>query len=265
LRRAIFFAGAVLIASVLWVASANAAVLDGATDAVESAAPPQAPAPAAPPVQVEIPAVPRAPVEALPGPQVPAVQAPVNEAGGATAIPHRASVPSKPPANEIASGEKEPSHSARSASHGETSIAAPSGVGKRPGKRGAAPHGVEGVSVESAKEAPLRGWLAYVWPAVALGSIGKLLVVLQARWETAPALPATDIPRFHLEQAGATEMNGVAGLSEHSTSSNSPPGNSTDSWDPGSGISIFVLLVACAAPIAVLVFSVRRELRSMHR
>jgi hypothetical protein len=67
--------------------------------------------------------------------------------------------------------------------------------------------------------------------------------------------------------AGAAGTSSDAGLSSNSVISNSPSPNSRDTWVPdGATISLFVLIAACAALMALLAFAIRHELHSsMHR
>jgi hypothetical protein len=294
LRCGISLAGAVLIASVFGVPSASITSPGKAAGAVgsvvppvagisapslPSAAPTQTPIPTEPQAPVEVPTVPQAPVETSAAPQASPVEVP----GTTQKSLHLAPVPSGdltkpaspgvdlPSVNEIANGTKEsagPASAASTAGAQQTAASARNGVGKGSGSHRAAHPGVEPGSVESAKVAPLPRLLAYVWPAIALGPAWNLLATLQARWEAVTSLAISDVPRLLSGLTGATGAGGVAGISEHSATPNPSPADSpgTDVWVPdGSAISHFVFIVLCAALIALLVFTVRRELRSMDR
>jgi hypothetical protein len=265
LRWAISLAGAVLIASILGVPSASAAPLEKAADAVgpvvppltaisppslPSRTPPQLPASAA-----------EAPVKAPAAPRVPPVTAPTGEVR-ATTPNSSASGPGVDPSSidEIASGAF--GSAGTSTEEAQQAASARSGGGRGSGRHGVPPSGIEAGSIESATLAPPRLLLAYVWPAIALGSAGELLGALQARWEAATSLPVSDVPRLLPGLTGAAH---VAGLSARST----PNPSSADSRDiripSGGAISLLVLIVAGAALMALLVFTLRREFRSMHR
>jgi hypothetical protein len=143
--------------------------------------------------------------------------------------------------------------------------AAQSGVGGGSQSRGAARPGIAG-SLESTKVASLRQFLAYVWPAIALGPAGKLWAMLQVRWEAVSPRQLSGIPRLLSRLARITGAGGVAGLSKDSGITNPAPDDSTGIRVPeGSAISLIVLLVSCAALMALLVFTVTRELRSNYR
>jgi hypothetical protein len=63
--------------------------------------------------------------------------------------------------------------------------------------------------------------------------------------------------------SGVTGSGGAAGLSEHSAISNPSPAGSTGTWAPDGGeISLLVLIISCAALMALLAFAVGREVRS---
>ncbi len=288
LRCGISLAGAALIALVFGVPPAPATLLGTAAGAVgssvtgtsapslPSATPPQTPLPTVPQAPVKVPTVPQAPVETSPAPQAPPVKAP----GATQNPPHLVPAPPDsstkhsdpgvdlPPVNEIANGTKESAGTATGASPAgaqQTAASARNGVGSGSDSHGATHPGLEAGRVESAKAAPWRRLLAYVWPAIALGPAWELLATLQTQWEAATLLAISDIsdvPRLLSGLMGDTGAGGVAGVSGHSTS-NPSPAKSTDNWIPdGSEISGLVFLVSCAALVALLVFTVRRELRS---
>jgi hypothetical protein len=290
-RCGISLAGAVLLASVFGVHSAPATPLEKAAGAVESVVPPVTPAappslpsaaptqttvPTAPQAPVKVPTVSQAPVETSPAPRAPSVKVP----GATQNSPHLVPTPSRgapkpsdpgvdlPSVSEIASGTRESAGTATSASAAgaqQTAASARNGV-KGPGSHGATHPGIEAGSVESAKVASLRRLLAYVWPAVALGPAWQLLATLQARWGAAASLAISDAPRLLSGLTRITGAGGVAGISEHSATSNPLPADPTDTWVPdGSEISLFVFIVSCAALLALLVFTIRRELRPTYR
>jgi len=273
MRRVIFSASALLIASVLSTPPVSASVLGETADSVRSVVPLRPPILAEPKGPVEIPAAPEAPVKVLPAPQAQPVEIPSVKVPETRQIsPHRAPSPSSPSVNEISSGTKEPTRTATSTSTEGTQRPAASthGFGEGSGGHDATRLGIETGSVDPAKVAPLRRWVAYVWPAIALGPIGKFLMTLQAQWETATAtaLSTADFPRLLLGLAGAAgpgSAGNVAGNSERPEVSKPPPGHSTDAWEAdGSEVSLVVAIILCAGLIALLILTVRRELRSMH-
>lgn len=278
---------AVLIASIFGVPFASATPTSEAAGAVgsvvppvpetsapslPSAAPPQAPIPAAPQAPVEVPTVPQAPVKTSPAPRTPAPRTPSVEASERTPNPPRlAPAPSRGSTGPSGPGVDRPSAgTATSDSTGsaqQTIASARNRAGKGGDSHGATRPGAEAGSVESAKVASLRRLFAYVWPALALGPAWRLLATLQTGWEAATPLAMSDVPRLLSGlTAGVTGAGGVAGISERSVTPNPSPSDSTGAWAPdGSEISLFVFIISCAALIALLAFTVSRELRSMRR
>lgn len=278
LRCGISLAGAVLITTTFGVPSASAALLEEATSAVKSVVPPATgtPAPSLPS------AAPTTSQTSVPtAPQVPTVKVPVTTptsshlapapSGGST----RVSSPGVdlPSVDKITSDAKELAGTATSTSTEgarQATASARAGAGKGstgPGDPGATRPGIGARSVESAKAAPLRRLLAYVWPAIALGSAGKLLATLQAGWEAVTSLSVPDAARFLSGLTGITGVSGVGGLSRRSAISNPSPADSTDIPLPGDGgaISLLIFIISSAALMGLLAFSVRRELGSMYR
>lgn len=289
LRNGIAMA-AVLIASVLGAPLASATppleaagpvgsvvppVPETSTPSLPSPAPPQAPVPAAPQAPVEVPTVPQAPVKTSPAPRTPASYAPSVEASEKTPNPPRlAPAPSRGSTGSSGPGVDRPSaRTATSDSTGgaqQTIVSARNHAGKGGDSHGATRPGPEAGSVASAEVASLGRLFAYVWPALALGPAWKLLATLQTGWKAATPLAMPDVPQLLSGlTAGVTGAGGVAGISEHSVTPNPSPSDSTDAWVPGgSEISLFVFIISCiscAALIALLAFTVSRELRSMHR
>lgn len=293
LRCGLSLAGAVLIASAFAV-SASATPLGQAVGGVgalvppvagtsasslPSVMPPQTPVPTpTPQAPVGIPTAPQAPVEISPAPQAPPVKLPTVKEPG-TNSSHLVPAPSSgsgsvsspgvdlPSADEITSGTKESAGTATSTSAAgvrQTAASARDGVGEGSRSHDATRPGTGAGSVESARAAPLPRLLAYVWPAIALGPARTLFAELQARWEAATSLQAVDLIRLLSGITGVTDSGGVAGLSD-SASSNPSPADSTGTWaTDGGAISLLVLIISCAALMALLVFAVRRELRSMY-
>lgn len=272
LRCGISFIATVLI-SLAIVAPSAAAIPVGPveieTPAPSGETPPSVPS--VPQVQAEAPSVPPVQVEVPAAPQGAAVKAPSADVRVTTPnSSHSASAPSGgptkasstgadlPEVDEVVGGTKGSAGPSTETAH----QAAPSAHNLR-GSRGVPP-GVRAGSLESAKVAPAL--LAYVWPAFSLGPAGELLRTLQARLEAAISLPAVDVPRLLLGLAGVSGAGPAAEPSKSSTSSNPSPRDSRGIWFPSGGeISLFVFLVACAALMALLIFTLRRELRAMHR
>jgi hypothetical protein len=291
LRWRISLAAVVLIALVFGVPSASASplgkvadtvgsvvpsVTETSTPSLPSATPPQIPAPSVPEAPVDVPTVPQAPAETSPAPQAPTVKAPATRSppnpvpvpSGGSTRPSDSGV-DLPAVGEMANGKESAGTATGASAVGaqHPAASARNGVGNGSGSQGAATRpATEADHVESAQVAPLRRLLAYVWPAVALGPAWKLLATLQMRWGVATLLGISDIsdlPRLLSGLTRASGTGGVAGVSEHSASSNPSPADSIDTWVlDSSEISILVFLIACAVLVALLIFTARRELSS---
>lgn len=292
-RYGISLASIVLIASVFGAPSASAGLPGKAAGAAGSvvppvtgtpappslpnAVPPHASAPAAPKAPVEVPTLPPAPAKPSPAPQTPPVKAPKTTPISPHPVPAPSGGSTKPsghgvdlpPVGEMA-GTRESAGPATSPTAGgrQTVASARAGAGRDSSSHRATPPGIEAGSLESAKVAPLRRLLAYVWPAIPLGPAWRLLATLQAGWEATASFAISDVPWLLSGLTGVAGAGGVAGISEHSATSNPSPGDSTGGgpWVlDGGEISLLAFLVSCAALIALLLFTVRRELRAMYR
>lgn len=113
-------------------------------------------------------------------------------------------------------------------------------------------------SVEPAKRSPLGRWLPHVWPAVALGPVGRLLTALQGKG-TAASLSREKAARS-LPGLTAGVAGGVAGESAHSSSVPSASDARASLLPGGAEISLFILVVASGVLMTVLVFAVKTEL-----
>ncbi len=231
-------------------------------------------APATPPTKV--PSAPHAPAAKAPGttPKSPHVVPAPSGGSSKTSSPGINS----PSAKEITNGTRGPAGVATSAVEAgaqETSASAPSGVDGGSGSHSVTSLGSGAGSLQTATIAPLPRLLAYVWPAIALGPAGNLLAALQARFDAALPLPVSvsDVSRLLSGLGGPNGVVGAAGtssnvgLSSNSVISSSPSPNPRGTWVPdGATISLFVLIAACAALMALLAFAIRHELHSpMHR
>lgn len=229
LRCGISVACVALIASVFGASFASATPPEEAAHAVESVAATHVPSvpSAAPPVTPPASAPAPAPVEAAAAPQVPANN---HVSTGATSKSHV--VPTSPPkATKVRSpGPAFPSpREATSSARESAGMVAVTSTEART-QRAAAParHDADADvgsaslrgpgSIKPAEAAPLPHWLAYVWPAIALGRSGALAALL-TRWESATSLPA--LPS--LPAPGAvrlfSQVLGITGGSDASTPS----------------------------------------------
>lgn len=234
--------------------------------------PPQAPVEVPPPPQ--LPAV-KAPAPAVP--QIPAVKVPTPSVPGTTpSSSHSVPTPSTSSAEVGASGGSSSVGEDATATKGfsggsaeaapQTPAPSPGRGGEGWGSRDTRRTGTEGVSVDPARAAPLRVFFAYVWPAIALGPAGQLLGALQAQWERVTQLSVADVSRLLVGLTGVAGESGVAGVSERSAGSDPSPADARTLPVPSGGeISLLVFIIACAALAALLVFTLRREFRSMHR
>ena len=267
---------------------------------VEIPAHPPAPveAPAHPPVPADVPAVPpsaaiKSPTAAAPKPKSPTAAAPKTKSPTAASPKTRSSSPGVVPAPSGApirvpstgdtpsvdrvtgepkqSGGPGTSEGSPTAAAPQGSVSKPNGVDSSAGRNGGRTSGAGSVSIEAAEIAPLARWLAYVWPAVALGPggdfalgpVAELLAALQAPLEAVTSLPLSVVPRLLSALGGQTSTGpgGVVGLSGHSVVANPRSENSPGIQAPGGKIFIFILI---AALTALLLFTLGRELRLNH-
>lgn len=133
----------------------------------------------------------------------------------------------------------------------------PRGQGRPPGERR---------SVGLAEEAPLRRGLARVWPAVGLGPIGDLLPAFPGALDDATVLSSPGLARLLSEAAPHGSAPQGDGLEERTALVHRPaPDPRSVSLPVGGELSAFVLFLAAAALIALLVFAIRQELGPMYR
>lgn len=249
----------------------------------ETAPPPQVTLPTAAPAPVKIPPPPPAtPAKVPPAHQDSAVKSP-----GTTPSPsHGSPAPTGDSASgsgprvglptvdgltgDATEGVGSVAGGARRGPH-STPASAGSGVDRDSGGRGAARTGREAGSLRSARVAPLRRLLAYVWPAIALSPAGKLLASLRARWDAAisPRASRADAsrPLSGLSgpnvPVGAAGTGSLTGLSDRSALSNpSSSGSRGIAVTVGPAISLGVLILFFTALLALLGFTIRRELHS---
>ncbi len=289
--------GVVLFASILGICALLLANVDvgkafvpagaeGAVPALPQATPPPPPVVPSPP---QVPTPPQAPVQIPSGPQVPAGQAPTVEPPRTSPHPSRsvhlpapdgaAETPSSgvdlPSAVETAGatrrfssdstgqshqpvGSTEPTHQA--ASSPRSSDGGGSGDALIPRARS------EAGWIESARPAPLRVFFAYVWPAVALEAAKDLLAALQARLGIPTSRPASNGSAPSSGLNGVIEEGRVAGLSARSASPDPGSGDGRGLSVPfGGAIPTLAAIVACAALMALVAFTLGREFRSMPR
>jgi outer membrane biosynthesis protein TonB len=306
-RKGVLLVGAVLIASIFAIPSASASPLENAADHVKSVVsqvpgtpgPPPAvpstppslptppPAPSAPqntpsptpPKPPKLPSPPKPPAEVPAAPQNPRGTAGVNatEAGSTTsgsAAAHGSAGSGASvdlPTVGTADGTGRPAAMATNPAAGGASRPAAStgdGSGEVPG--GPAPSGLEAGSVGSARVAPLRHWIAYVWPAFPVGRVATLLAsFLSGDVAAATSLLISGVPQLLSDLGDSGPGYGprnVAELSKHSEISNPPAADSPDLWiADGERVAPLIFIVLAAALMALLGFTLRRELRAMRR
>ena len=260
--------GLALIASALAAAPAVAAVPDlpvpdTSAPSLPDVAPPQPSADSPRQSEVEVPST----------PHVPAVEAPIGVTGPVPDSPGPVSGPSDslskngsgsrvdlPEATGMGTGANGSDGSPREEAHQTT-------VPARGGEEGSARPGVSSPSggagsLEPAKVAPAL--LAYVWPAIALDP-AELFRALQGRWDVVTSLLVTGAPDL---LSGLAEVGGVdrAGESSEPPANVDPTPGDSRSFSPASGGEIPILLfIAFCAALALLIYTLKREFRSMHR
>ena len=251
-------------------------------------APPQVPAPQAP-APPPAPTPPKPPVHAPAGSQVPPVQAPtVAPSGTAPDLPR--SGPPVAPGGSAGTPKPDVDLPSTVEAAGATSRS-PGGAAELPHRAAAATDPSEqangsaharggagpgsgqilrdepGVGwIDSARPAPLRVLLAYVWPAIALEAVDELLAALQVRLGIPIPRLSFNVSSSPLRLEGVAEDGGVAGLSARSAGSNPDATGARGLSIPfGGTISTLVAIVACAALLALVVLALGREFHSMPR
>jgi hypothetical protein len=165
-----------------------------------------------------------------------------------------------PAATEMGSGTKRSEGTSMGKGH-RTTVPARGGE-EGPVRRGVSSPGGEAGSLEPAEVAPAL--LAYVWPAIALDP-AELFRALQGRWEAVTSLLVGGVPDLISGLAEVGGQDHAGGSSESPASANPTPGDSR-SFSPASGGEIPILLfIAFCAGLALLIFTLKREFRSMHR
>jgi hypothetical protein len=119
-------------------------------------------------------------------------------------------------------------------------------------------------SVESRREAPLRRWMAYVWPAVALGPLGELVTGLQAALGHS-TLPRIPVPNFLGLMSGLAAGTVTSDRGHSSAPDFSPAGSPAISLPGGEDFPLLRLLVSFLAFMGLLLVAVRLELGSPYR
>ena len=253
---------AVSIASLLGVSSASAAPLEGVAGAARSVvtqtvavipAPtlpssplPVTPAPIAAPVTSSATAIPQVPVMVPAAPQapvkVPTVTVPVGTTTASSRLAPSTSTGVTEQAAASVRNSVDPGSGSQSSSGAKTMNP---GVAR---------------SIESAKVAPSRRWLAYIGPAIDLGPFRKLLNALLVRGEGKASPLIFDATRSLLNLTGITGVPSAPTLSGHSVSPVASPADSIGVSVPGGGEISLVFIVSSAALMALFAFTVKREL-----
>jgi hypothetical protein len=269
----------VLVSALVFNATSASATLTGEVVRVAGSivpqvtppAPPPAPAPPSPPSSTA-PSTP--PVAAPAAPQVPAKlptgAAPTSSPSSNPAPPVASSATkaSSPVADGLADGgatetskEAETSKQAATTASGTSKEAASavSSTSQEKAKRVAAPGAPP--SIRAARAAPLRRWLAYVWPAIALGGDGAALA------KTVGALPlrVAGVVRSLLIGAIRASTSGNPTLSGHVATPDASPSAAPDkTFVPGGPEITFFVIFSFAALLALLAFTVWIEIRSKY-
>jgi hypothetical protein len=240
----------------------------GSAPSLPSTAAPNPPAQA--PAQVPVPPV-RPPVDLPEVTRHPSAAVP-----DASPDPGRASGPAAalPPAAQAATGTAGSAGSAGAPTSARSSSAPPpSGPAGSPTIDGGSGPGATAQrrlgtgAIQPATVAPLQRFLAHVWPAVVVSSAGELLATLRAGLGAAIS-PLAEVPQLLSPQGGDGSTGGVAGLTEQSapspptpSPSDSPVIHISDSGE----IALLILLAAGAAVMALLAYTIRREIHTSYR
>lgn len=241
--------GVVLIASVFGVSSAPATLLEeggGADGPATATLVPSLPSPlprVTPPAPVGTPTVPRVPVNHVP------VEVPTGVTPTSSPSSHLSSTPSGSATKVLNPGADSPSIGGTT-SAGKDSADRVASTSTETAQRAAASarsdvgadsNSPSGRSVESAEVAVPRRWFAHVWPAIALGRIGKGLATLMAGWEGATLLPVSDAARLFSRLTGIIEDSDAPPQSPATNGSPAPP--PVASMPASGGMSLFLTMI----------------------
>jgi hypothetical protein len=235
---------------------------------VPSDPPVSVPAPTPPPVQIQVPTPPKVSVPKLPPP--PPVKPPsVNS-------PSAAAPTSSQSGGGVAGGAKEVVDSVANdpTEAGAEAGALPGALDKGSDASGLASPGhgeahatspaTRARPIDSRREAPVRRWIAYVWPAVALGPVGDLVAGLRATLGSA-TLPRISAPNFLGLVSGLTAST-VTSDPRHSSAPDSSLANTPAiSLPGGEDFPLLRLLVSFLAFIGLLAVAMRLELGASYR
>ncbi len=278
--------GVVLSAASFGVTSASATLSGDVTGVVGSLvppatvpvapSPPSPPPPATPPAPTA-PAVPQVPVKlptgvmpasspsSSPAPapsgnttEVPSPAADVPSVGGTTGAARKAA--SSVPSGETSVRQSDRGASAPTSEVGATEVdARTSGAPRRKLAAASAPP-----SIKTGRAAPLRRWLARVWPAIALGPDGAS----PAQWgDRRPegTRPPTVFDAARLLLLGIARASGDPAPSENPARPSASPAAPNDGSLPGGREITSFVIVSFAALLALLASSVWVELRARYR
>lgn len=261
--------GVVLVVLSLGASYASATTLREAADAAVSLAPSlnEAPVPALP--NVPPPAIPPAPIAAPVPPPVkvptvpsspspsPSRQTEPTQVGGE--VVHSGAGAGLSSVGEVTSGGKQAgegvtSTSAEAARQGASSVRNepdPSSDRQSGHDPGATTNSEAGAgSVETAEAAPLRRWLAYVWPAVALGPVARVLAILLPSWRGMTSPPPLAVARLLSAVTGVSSASGPFVLSAQAASSDASRPDPLGVFLPdGGGMSLFASIAAVLAAL----------------
>lgn len=265
-------AGIVLISLLLAAPAAFASPLEETVESVTSPLPgklPEIPRDRipAPPVRSEAPPV-RSEAPATPSVDLPPVQLPAGPPASEE-LPSEEASAGAPSTSEPVDGLV---REARDVADTLAERQGPTGQGRLAGVAPSATKGAAGAeptpgtarTVEPGREAPLRRWLTYVWPAVALGPFGELLTALPGSVEAVAGVSPSELRRMlSALQTGAGVGAGeeIGSPSPAAAPQSSPrPSPPPVSIPVGGAISALILIVASACLLALLLFAVRQEL-----
>jgi hypothetical protein len=115
-------------------------------------------------------------------------------------------------------------------------------------------------SIGSAQAAPLRRWLAYVWPAIALGRNGEVL----AKGETLPPLTLAGVARLLVMGATRASSGGDPRPSAHAVTPEGPRAAPNGTLVPGGAEITSFVIFSFVALLALLISAAWMEVRSKY-
>lgn len=118
---------------------------------------------------------------------------------------------------------------------------------------GSGPRATTEIRVARSVVAAVPRWLAYVWPAIALGRTGKILAAVLAGGEGATSFPIPAVAQSLFRPRGITGTNDASAISGQSATPKSPLGAPSVDPVPGGGMNLFLTMVTLLLALIALI------------